>query len=241
MPMTAATTEVPRIWLVVPAAGAGSRMGAGIPKQYLPLAGKTVFQQTLERLCAQFPHSRCVVALAEDDATARSLPLKCALQIDWVIGGNERMDSVIAGLNALIPSACAQDWVLVHDVARPCIHPDSLSRLCERVAGHSVGGILAIPVRDTLKRENAAQHIAVTVDRKHLWQAQTPQMFRYGLLKSALETAREKRLVVTDEASAMELAGHAVQLVEGRGDNLKITFPDDLELAEWILAGQQHH
>lgn len=224
-------------WAVVPAAGSGRRFGGDTPKQYLQIAGQAVIQHSLNRLCQALPLSGCVVPISRDDQLAPSL---CYLQperICFVQGGAERMDSVLAGLLSLADQAHRDDWVLVHDVARPCVATSSLHTLVAELADDPVGGILAVPVRDTLKRGQSGQ-IAVTVARDGLWQAQTPQMFRYGLLLNALQSATQSRHLVTDEASAMEQAGHVVRLIEGRSDNIKITYADDLALAAAILAAQ---
>lgn len=228
--------NAPRLWAVVPAAGSGRRFGGEIPKQYLTLLGQPVMLHSIDRLFA-LPLAGCVVALSADDTTAASLPYLRADKLHFVPGGAERMDSVLAGLDYLTAHAADDDWVLVHDVARPCISALSLDHLWQSATSQGVGAILAIPVRDTLKRA-AGQHIAATVPREHLWQAQTPQLFRFAALRSALLHARDSGLQVTDEASAMEHAGHPVLLVEGRADNIKITYPDDLQLATAIMQAQ---
>lgn len=226
-----------RYWAVVPAAGAGRRFGGETPKQYLQIAGQTVMQHTLNRLCQALPLSACIVPISADDQAAAQLDYTHTELIRFVHGGAERMDSVLAGLRSLINVADAADWVLVHDVARPCVAPSSLQKLMSELADDAVGGILAVPVRDTLKRGDSGQ-VQATVSRDGLWQAQTPQMFRYGLLLAALQSAVQAGRVVTDEASAMEQAGHPVRLVEGRSDNIKVTYADDLPLAAAILMAQ---
>ena len=227
-----------RYWAVVPAAGSGRRFGGPTPKQYLLLHGQPVMLHSIDRLCRFLPLSACVVAISDGDQHAAQLPYASPDKVRFVIGGAERMDSVLAGLRALQVEADPQDWVLVHDVARPCITQNSLSKLRQTLKDDPVGGLLAVPVRDTLKRGLNGQ-IEHTVSREHLWQCQTPQMFRYGLLLAALEDAVAQQRLVTDEASAMELAGHTVRLVEGRSDNIKITYTDDLALASAILAAEK--
>lgn len=227
----------PRYWAVVPAAGVGKRFGADTPKQYLTLGQqqRTVMQHTIDRLCQALPISRCVLVIAADDQQAQTLPFEQPEQIAWAIGGAERMDSVLSGLLALAGLAAHDDWVLVHDVARPCITANTLQRLCQTLQDHPTGGVLAIPVRDTLTRADVQGVVTEAVNREQMWQVQTPQMFRYGLLLAALQSVAHSKTLVTDEASAMRLAGHTVQLVAGRADNIKITYADDLQLAAAIL------
>lgn len=226
-----------RYWAVVPAAGAGRRFGGETPKQYLQIASQTVMQHSLNRLCQALPLSGCIVPVSSNDQTAAQLDYTHAELIRFVQGGAERMDSVLAGLRSLTDVAAADDWVLVHDVARPCVAASSLQKLMSELADDAVGGILAVPVRDTLKRGESGQ-VQATVSRDGLWHGQTPQMFRYGLLLDALQSAIQAGHVVTDEASAMEQAGHPVRLIHGRSDNIKITYAEDLALAKAILAAQ---
>lgn len=227
----------PRVFAVVPAAGSGRRMASEIPKQYLPLNGRTVLEHTLERVAAHPAVRRVVVAVAADDRRYAQLtrPNNCIA----VAGGAERCHSVLAGLEGLAAEAVAEDWVLVHDAARPCVRLADIDRMVRELGTHAVGGILAVPVRDTLKRCTAAGDIAATVEREALWQAQTPQMFRYGVLRAALEAALAAGLLVTDEAQAVERAGHVPRVVAGHTDNLKITHPEDLALAALILGAQR--
>lgn len=225
---------------VIPAAGAGKRFGADLPKQYLPLAGQAIQQHTLDRLAGMPELSRVVVAIAADDERARALPYAYPERLQFVTGGGERMDSVLAGLEALQASGAADDdWVLVHDVARPLLRPADVRRLLTELADDAVGGLLANPVRDTMKRGDAEARIDSTVCREQLWHALTPQMFRLGLLLRALRSARAEGVVVTDEAAAIERLGLRPRLISGARDNLKITFPDDLPLAEALLLAQQ--
>lgn len=225
-----------KLWMVIPAAGSGRRMGAGTPKQYLRVAGATVMEHTLNRLSEVPGVSALVVAVASEDAVALSLPYRDPSRLRFVIGGAERADSVLAGLRALQAEAAAEDWVLVHDVARPCVALSDIGRLIGTLRDDPVGGILACPVRDTLKREAAGDgRIAATVPRAGVWQAQTPQMFRYGLLSRCLADALAAGVEITDESSAVEWAGHAPRLVEGSSSNIKITFPDDLAYAGFLL------
>lgn len=223
---------------VIPAAGVGKRFGADLPKQYLLLAGCSIQQHTLDRLSAMTEISQIVVAISAEDTQAQALPYARPERLRFVPGGAERMDSVLAGLCALRAAGAADsDWVLVHDVARPLLRPADIRHLLASLADDPIGGILANPVRDTMKR-GRADGIETTVVRDNLWHALTPQMFRLGALTHALEAALADAAVVTDEASAMERLGHSPRLIEGARDNIKITFPDDLALAEALLAEQ---
>ncbi len=232
-------TRAQPLWAVVPAAGVGRRMGADRPKQYLTLLGRTVLEHTLERLLAFRPVQGVVVAVSEDDPYWPQLPVAALRTVRRAPGGEERCHSVRNALEVLAEVAEPEDWVLVHDAARPCIRRDDLERLVQRAVTSVSGGLLAVPVRDTIKRGDARARIVETVDRTALWHALTPQMFRLGPLREALREAVEQGLAVTDEASAMEFAGHAPTLVEGRADNIKITRPEDLALAEFFLRRQR--
>ncbi|MCP5159402.1 MAG: 2-C-methyl-D-erythritol 4-phosphate cytidylyltransferase [Gammaproteobacteria bacterium] len=227
-----------RYWAMVPAAGAGKRMGVTIPKQYLALAGQPVIAHTLGTLLRYPRLAGLVVAISAGDEwwpeVAAGMVADKPLYV--VTGGAERCHSVLNGLDALGEYAHPDDWVLVHDAARPCLTVDDLDRLLAELADDPVGGLLAVPVRDTLKQADVAQRIAATVDRAQLWHALTPQMFRLGILHEALRAALANGLLVTDEAAALEAAGFAPRLIEGRADNLKITRPEDLALAEFYLT-----
>lgn len=225
------------LWLIVPAAGQGRRMGADCPKQYLEVDGRPLLALTLERLHGVYPQAGLCLCLDADDDYFDPAWVPFA---NWqrISGGIERADSVSNALAALATCANADDMVLVHDVARPCVHPDDLARLLAVLAEDRIGGLLAAPVADTMKRADGAGRVAVTEPRDGLWHAMTPQGFRYGLLCEALEAARRGGIDVTDEASAVEALGLAPRLVAGRRDNLKITHPEDLALAAHILAAQ---
>ncbi len=226
------------IWVIIPAAGVGRRMGSDTPKQYLLLNDKTVIEHTLSVFDLHSSISEIIVAIAKEDEYWAELNIKLSKPLHKVAGGKERCDSVLNALTFLKNKAHADDWVLVHDAARPCLRTVDLTLLLEECQSHAVGGILAVPVRDTMKR-SVGNIIKETVDREDLWHALTPQMFRYKLLKDALESALKKNNVVTDEASAMELAGYQPLLVEGHADNLKITQPEDLALASFFLVQQK--
>lgn len=225
-----------KFWAVVPAAGVGKRMQSDRPKQYLELAGKTVIEQTLIRLLGAEVFDAVVVAISADDPYWPDLELSRHPHTITAPGGKERADSVLSALQAISGKADADDWVLVHDAARPCITFEDIHKLIGRLRDDDVGGILALSSHDTLKHvENDA--IVGTLDRRHIWRALTPQMFRYGMLKNALiESAGNPS--ITDEASALELKGFKPKIVEGRADNIKITRPEDLALAHFYLEQQ---
>ena len=226
-------------WCVVPAAGVGKRMGAPVPKQYLPLLGARVADHTLATLLRVNLFSRIVVALSAEDEWWPESSDMTSPRVLRCEGGAERFHSVLKGLDALAGLAHDEDWVLVHDIARPCVRLSDIERLVSAVRGHPVGGLLASPVRDTMKRADASGAVAETVDRQGLWHALTPQMFRYGLLRTAIREGMDRGLAMTDEASAMEAQGYAPLLIEGAADNIKITHPQDLALAALFLQQRQ--
>ena len=231
-------TSQSKFWSVVPAAGIGTRMKADVPKQYLPLAGRMVIEHTLESLCSHKSISGVVVVHAPDDAHLQHLKLNCSMALTMVEGGAERCHSVLNGLNKLAEQADDNDWVLVHDAARPCLRHEDLDKLMTTLKDHKVGGLLGIPVRDTMKRSDTEHSVYETVERVGLWHAHTPQMFRLKMLKQALEDALDSGVLVTDEAAAMERQGYHPLMVEGHADNIKITRPEDLMLAEFYLKQQ---
>lgn len=231
-------SSTPNYWVIVPAAGVGSRMGADLPKQYLSLLDKTILEHTLERLLQLPDIAGILLALSPDDTWWQELPLSRDPRIVRVDGGLERSYSVLNALKSLSLQAIESDWVLVHDAARPCVTLGAIAYLREQLEYHQVGGILAVPVSDTIKQLNRLGEIVQTLDRSSLWQAQTPQMFRYGLLLSCLERTLNENLQITDEASALESCGYTVRVVEGRVDNIKITRVEDLPLAQTILQQQ---
>ncbi|MGA9855997.1 MAG: 2-C-methyl-D-erythritol 4-phosphate cytidylyltransferase [Gammaproteobacteria bacterium] len=225
-----------RFWAIIPAAGTGTRMGGDIPKQYLPLAGRTVIEHVLDVFLAHPRIAGISVAIAETDTywrqyllRSRGKPLRIAK------GGVQRARSVSNLLQSLRQELNQQDWVLVHDAVRPCLQASDLDRLMETLRQDPVGGILATPLIDTVKSVDPELRISATPERQNLWRAFTPQMFRYGLLLGALDAALKRGEMPSDEAAAMESAGHPVRVVEGRSDNIKITRPEDLALAEAIL------
>jgi 2-C-methyl-D-erythritol 4-phosphate cytidylyltransferase len=207
--------------------------GSGQPKQYLQLAGRTVIEWALAPFLERPDCERIVVVLAEQDRHWSGMPLARHPKISTAIGGGERVDSVRAGLRALVALANENDWVLVHDAARPCLRAADLSRLIDELADDDVGGLLAAPVVDTLKRADSSHRVQATVSRESLWRALTPQMFRYGLLDRALHAVRA---APTDESQAVEALGLQPRLVRGDPDNIKITLPEDIERAARVLA-----
>jgi 2-C-methyl-D-erythritol 4-phosphate cytidylyltransferase len=231
------SSQTPAFWIVVPAAGVGARMGADCPKQYLPLVGKTVIEHTLERLLALPDIAGIYLVLGADDNYWNDLSFAQHKNIHRVAGGTERCDSVLNALEKLRDNASPNDWVLVHDAARPCIHVQSVLHLIEQVKNHPVGGILGVPVSDTLKQVNNFI-IDSTVDRRLLWQAQTPQMFRLGILRDCLQRGLAEGKLITDESSALESYGYQPLMVQGRSDNIKITRPEDLAIAAMLLQQQ---
>jgi 2-C-methyl-D-erythritol 4-phosphate cytidylyltransferase len=228
-------------YALIPAAGAGTRMAGGQPKQYLALGGKPMLWHAARALCVPRVESVFVVLAPGDERFAacdwsalggRIEPLYC--------GGETRRDSVYNGLVAAMAAVDADDWILVHDAARPCLPRADLERLIEQCEADQIGGILALPAADTVKRaakdEAGALRVAASEDRSQLWLAQTPQMFRAGLLAQALKDARSG---LTDESSAVEAMGLRPRLVTGSRENLKVTFPEDLGIAEAIIAGRK--
>ncbi len=224
-------------WAIVPAAGVGKRMHADRPKQYLPLHGQTVLEHTLTRLLNANVFTALALAISPEDPYWPTLPLASHPQLITAAGGKERADSVLSALSSIRHRAQAHDWVLVHDAARPCITTEDIHLLINSLKNDSVGGILALASHDTLKNVQAGQ-IVGTLNRNHIWRALTPQMFRYGLLTEAL-TSTMGNPAITDEASALEIAGYHPKIIEGRPDNIKITRPEDLALAEFYLAQQE--
>jgi 2-C-methyl-D-erythritol 4-phosphate cytidylyltransferase len=226
-----------KFWVVIPAAGSGRRMGgAERPKQYLSIAGRALIEWAVAPFLRHAGCVRIVVALAADDPYWTHTSLSSSERIATTLGGGERADSVYAGLEFLRSQAQPDDWVLVHDAARPCLSDEDLASLLDELRGDAVGGLLAAPVVDTLKKSDAAGRVEATVPRQQLWRALTPQMFRFDILHWALRSARERGVVVTDEAQAVELLGLQPRLIAGSVDNLKVTTRDDLERAKRILA-----
>lgn len=226
-----------RHFALIPAAGVGARMGAGCPKQYLPLAGKPMLTHVLDTFAASplIEHAFLVVSAGDGyirDALATAGHLEGRITVLFN-GGETRQRSVLNGLHAMREQVRDEDWVLVHDAARPGLTGGLIERLISALRDDAVGGLLALPVVDTLKRGDTEGRAEQTVAREALWAAQTPQMFRYALLRRALEQAA----AVTDEASAVEALGLRPRLVEGSPRNFKVTLPHDVALAELHLKG----
>ncbi len=222
-------------WFIVPAAGIGRRFGGERPKQYLSLGDKTVIEQTLQKLLG-FVHCRgVIVAISEEDQYWSQLEVASHPLIQKVVGGAERSHSVLNALESISDIAGENDWVLVHDAARPCVDEMHIAQMLSELDGHKVGGLLALRVADTIKQANVADEVEATLDRSRLWQAQTPQMFRYQLLSDSLKQALSVGVTITDEASAIEWRGMKPKLIEGSCRNLKITRPEDLQLAQFYL------
>ncbi|WP_153913384.1 2-C-methyl-D-erythritol 4-phosphate cytidylyltransferase [Shewanella sp. TC10] len=246
-------SEKQSVVAIVPAAGIGARMGAAIPKQYLMLGEQTILAHTLDSLITHPDISQVIVALHPEDEFFAKLTQANHEKIVTVIGGNERADSVLAALNTLdddITEITSKHttWALVHDAARPCLTQTDIDKLLKSREIHPQGAILAMPVRDTMKRsvvasaENKAgsgEKIAETVCRDNLWHALTPQLFPSQQLKRNLSLALKEGANITDEASAMEWADVNPGLVSGRADNIKVTHPDDLQLAKLFLTNIQ--
>lgn len=227
-----------KIWAIIPAAGSGSRFSKTALKQYQIIQEQTVLQHTVARIM-QLDVAGCVLAIGENDHFAQTLSFKNNHKLHFCLGGQERVNSVLNALQYLSKITAEDDWVMVHDAARPCVDLSSLNGLIETAIAQNTHAILATPVRDTLKKSSLNNSIEKTVSRESLWQAQTPQMSKIGTLKRAIEQALVAQVNITDEASALEFIGESVQLVQGRADNIKITYPEDLILAKLILESQK--
>lgn len=226
-------TTLPSVTAVLPAAGIGSRMQADCPKQYLTIGHRSILEHAIDALLRHPRIQRVIVAISLGDQQFEQLPIAADPRVSVTIGGRQRADSVLAGLQL----AGDAQWVLVHDAARPCLHADDLARLLAITEHSKVGGILAAPVRDTIKRaEPSLGTISHTIERQELWHALTPQLFPLALLKHCLQRALDKGVTITDEASALEYCGYHPLLVSGRSDNIKVTRPEDLALAAFYLT-----
>ena len=230
-----------KIWAIIPAAGSGSRFSKTELKQYQIVQEKTVLEHTVARI-NQLDLAGYVLAIGEQDNFATTLDFEKKEKLHFCLGGKERVNSVLNALTYLTEIASDNDWVLVHDAARPCVDLKSLQSLIQLAVSKNTNAILATPVRDTLKKSltHSDTLIEKTVSRELLWQAQTPQMSRIGVLKNAIECALAANVVITDEASALEFIGEQVILVQGKADNIKITYPEDLTLARLILESQKN-
>jgi 2-C-methyl-D-erythritol 4-phosphate cytidylyltransferase len=228
-----------RYFVVIPAAGSGRRFSSSIPKQYAALGAATVIEHALAPFESDPDCAGIIVAIAPDDRWWPAIAARRSRLIEGVMGGEQRAHSVRNALRALASRVRDDDWIMVHDAARPCFSSTDLKLLKRELAAHPVGGLLAVPLADTLKRalEPGSQvaHVDATIDRNGLWRAVTPQVFRCGMLLRALEAALDAQRAPTDEAQAIEWAGHRPRLIAGRADNIKVTTADDLALATAIL------
>lgn len=226
-------------WAVMVAGGRGRRFGGDTPKQYYPLCGRTVLAWSCDAFIQHPAIGGVVVVLPEGDAQGHGIlrGLSTTKPLLIATGGAERADSVCAGLRRVMEHSTHECWALVHDAARPCLSLTALDLLIQTLRADAVGGLLAIPARDTLKQAGTAANpvVQTTIDRRMIWQAQTPQMFRAGALLRAIETAQQAGMIPTDESAAMEYLGLQPRLVEGEPENLKITTPNDLRLATFLL------
>jgi len=231
-----------RYFVVIPAAGSGRRFSASLPKQYAALGAATVIEHALAPFESDPDCAGIVVAIAPDDGWWPAIAARRSRLIEGVEGGEQRAHSVRNALRALASRVRDDDWIMVHDAARPCFSISDLQLLKRELAAHPVGGLLALPLADTLKRAlepgSQATHVESTLDRTGLWRAATPQVFRCGVLLRALETALDAQRTPTDEAQAIEWSGQRPRLVAGRADNIKVTTADDLALAAAILSAR---
>ncbi len=229
-------SDVNPMWAIVPAAGIGSRMQANKPKQYLEIAGQTIIAMTLNQLLSTERFTKIVVALNENDSYWSTLGLNEFSDISTVVGGETRMHSVLAGLQSLDNLAQPEDWVLVHDAARPNISLHLIDKLSISLQHDSVGGLLGLPVTDTVKQVSFSGEVEASLMREKIWLAQTPQMFRYGLLRNAIEDALQQGVILTDESSALERMGYQPKMVLGDVANIKVTTTDDLVTLSHYLS-----
>ena len=228
------------VWTIIPAAGIGRRMESSIPKQHLNITGSTILELTIQRLMQCPEITRIILVLSPDDQHSHQLLQRYGDLLTVVAGGLERSDSVLNGLSAIRSRAQDDDWVVVHDAARPCVRPGDINKLFREIKNHAVGGLLGSPVADTLKRATSDDCVESTVSRNKLWRAYTPQVFRFGLLYKSMQESKRMGRPITDESSAVELAGYSPLLIEGYSDNIKVTRPQDLQLARLFLKNQQN-
>jgi len=224
-----------KYWVVIPAAGIGRRMGSDIPKQYISVHGKTVIEHTLDNFISRKEIERICISISEFDSYWQTLPISKNKKMITTTGGNERYESVYNGLCALQDKANDDDWVLVHDAVRPCLKESTIDRLITDINSHDVGGILALPCFETMKRVNNNQQVEETINREMIWRAQTPQVFKYKKLLLAIEKAINENILITDEAMAMELSNYKPIVIMGDEKNIKITHKTDLKHLEIFL------
>jgi len=226
------------LYAVIPAAGLGSRMNTDIPKQYLKINGTSILDHTIERMLQIASLEKMVIVLDQLTYEQDSTMFAKTRRVDTCVGGASRAESVRNGLLHLSKNAASDSGVMVHDAARPCVRVSEINRLITETTGKTDGGLLAMPVVDTIKRADEYKRTAETIDRSQLWRAATPQLFPFAILLEALNKALEEGVEITDEASAMEYAGYSPKLVECSADNIKVTTPTDLVLAEHYLSAQ---
>ena len=226
-----------RIWAIMPAAGIGRRFRSTTPKQYLSLCGTPIILHSINRLLGVKKIEKLIVALHPEDKHWAKLNIDMP-KVKTINGGKERHYSVLNAIEHLMEFAEKDDWVLVHDAVRPCLSELDLEKLIFELENEKVGGLLASPIVNTLKRVDENMEISKTVDREQLWSALTPQMFRYGLLKQAFDEQKEAGIFSTDEAGAIEALGFSPKIVEGEKTNIKITQNADLDLAEFIISSR---
>ncbi|MAS84166.1 MAG: 2-C-methyl-D-erythritol 4-phosphate cytidylyltransferase [Legionellales bacterium] len=225
-----------RLWVVIPAAGIGKRMGVDIPKQYITVCDKAIIEHTVEKFTSRNDLQGILVALSNSDQHWSTLELSENNKITTVTGGEERYKSVYNALCSLKNKAGDDDWILVHDAVRPCITTSEIDQFIADLDHlNGIGGILALPCFETMKKANTNHEIEETIDRKFIWHAQTPQMFRYKKLFLAIEKIMNENIFITDEAMAMELAGYKPVLIQGTHSNIKITDQNDLKYLESFL------
>lgn len=225
------------IHALIVAAGKGSRFGSQLPKQYTPILGKTILEQSVLALSASKYIDAVNLVIARDDSTAEHLAFNVPMA--FVEGGAERWQSVQAGVDAIFDKGGHNDdLILIHDAARPCIRTEHINAVIETAKSEPYGAILGVPVADTLKRVDENHQIETTIDRSQLWQAQTPQVFKAGVLRDVLNEVAAQSLMITDEASAFELMGYPIAMVQGNNQNIKLTYADDLSLIEAILSSR---
>lgn len=227
------------IWAIVPAAGTGSRSGSDIPKQYQSIAGKPMLHHVLDVLCEHPDIDGIILALSDEDLQWQGITRWHTKPLRTCKGGAERSDSVLLAIIALADVLRADDFVLVHDAARPCLRFEDLHQLIQLASVHPVGALLAGKIKDTVKRSDSSAQVEGTIDRSLLWRAFTPQMFPAKSLQRALQHAKQEHAIITDESSAMERLGLSPLLVEGADDNIKVTLANDFALAEAILSARK--
>ena len=228
--------KIDKYWLVIPAAGIGKRMESDIPKQYVSVHGKTVIEHTIDNFIGRKEIENICISISESDTHWSTLPISKNKKMITTIGGNQRYESVYNGLCALQDKANDDDWVIVHDAVRPCLKKSIIDRLITDISSHDVGGILALPCFETMKRVNNNQQVEETINREIIWRAQTPQIFKYKKLLLAIEKAINENILITDEAMAMELSNYKPIVIMGDEKNIKITHKDDLKHLELFLG-----